>query len=87
MEDSCMTKKNDLYHTAEIYTPTKLKFSVTAKAYLSATFGPKISDIFYLCLWILTFYSFILGKTILRSSKFEVIAIWNQQYMDKQKGQ
>ena len=28
---------------------------------------------------------FILGKTILRSSKFKDIEIWNQQYVDKQK--
>ena len=30
-------------------------------------------------------YYFILGKTILRSSKFKDIEISNQQYMDKQK--
>ena len=30
-------------------------------------------------------YYFILGKTILRSSKFKDIEIWNQQYVDKQK--
>ena len=33
----------------------------------------------------ITFHSFILGKEILRSSKFEDIEIWNQQYVDKQK--
>ena len=35
----------------------------------------------------LTFYSFIIGKTILRSSKFEDIEIWNQQYVDIQNEQ
>ena len=36
-----------------------------------------ISD--HYCFMTLTFYSFILGKTILRSSKFDDIETWNQQ--------
>ena len=55
-----MIRKGPAKHGQELHS--KSKFLVKAEAYLSATFGPKISDFFDICLhWVSVVREFMDG--------------------------